>query len=188
MHMKDDPRTERSAELLYQGLLDALKEKDFDRITVSDISKRSTVGRSTFYRNFDEIADLLGWKCDRQFKEVLSGFCETNPPLKQDGEFILYVLRYWMDPKNLEVLEIIFRIHRVDLVYAAFTNYGPILVSYMKKRGLNLQDADSRYVIAIRAGYFLGMMAAWIEGGKKRRRKKRRLMSFASISIRFMRE
>ena len=110
---------------------------------------------------------MLRWKCDRQFKGVLSGFCESNPPLKQDGEFICYVLRYWMDPKNLEVLEIIFKAHRVDLVYAAFTNYGPILVAYMKRRGLNLQDADSRYVIAIRAGYFLGIMAAWMEGVKK---------------------
>ncbi len=72
-----------------------------------------------------------------------------------------------MDPKNLEVLEIIFKAHRVDLVYAAFTNYGPILVAYMKRRGLNLQDADSRNVIAIRAGYFLGIMAAWMEGVKK---------------------
>lgn len=110
---------------------------------------------------------MLRWKCDRQFKEVLSGFCESNPPLKQDGEFICYVLRYWMDPKNLEVLEIILNIHRADLVYNAFTNYGPILISYMENRGLHLQDADSRYVIAIRAGYFLGIMAAWMEGVKK---------------------
>lgn len=72
-----------------------------------------------------------------------------------------------MDPKNLEVLEIILNIHRADLVYNAFTNYGPILISYMENRGLHLQDADSRYVIAIRAGYFLGIMAAWMEGVKK---------------------
>ena len=62
------------------------------------------------------------------------------------------------------------------------------MISYMEKRGLHLQDADSRYVIAIRAGYFLGIMAAWMEGGKKRRRRKRRLTSFVSISIRFMQE
>lgn len=37
----------------------------------------------------------------------------------------------------------------------------------MKKRGLHLQDADSRYVISVRAGYFLGIMAAWMEGGRK---------------------
>lgn len=88
MHLKDDPRTERSACLLYQGLLRALQGKDFKHVTVSDVSKYSTVGRSTFYRNFDELEDLLAWKCDRQFKEVLSGFCETNPPLKEDGEFM----------------------------------------------------------------------------------------------------
>ncbi|MDD6680281.1 hypothetical protein, partial [Galactobacillus timonensis] len=64
--------------------------------------------------------------------------------------------------------------------------YGPLVISYMEKRGLHLQDADSRYVIAIRAGHFLGIMAAWMEGGKKRRRRKRQRMSFVSISIRFM--
>ena len=93
-----------------------------------------------------------------------------------------------MDPKNLEVLEIIRNIHRADLVYNAFTNYGPILISYMEKRGLHLQDADSRYVIAIRAGYFLGIMAAWMEGEKKETPEEATATSFASISIRFMQE
>lgn len=95
------------------------------------------------------------------------GFLRKQSAFEAGRGFICYVLRYWMDPKNLEVLEIIFKAHRVDLVNAAFTNYGPILISYMENRGLHLQDADSRNVIAIRAGYFLGIMAAWMEGVKK---------------------
>lgn len=66
-HISKDKRTIESARLIYEGLLECLKTKAFDQITVSDLQKESGVARSTFYRAFDNISDVLYWKCDTRF-------------------------------------------------------------------------------------------------------------------------
>lgn len=83
-HIKEDIRAERSALMLYEGLMSILKDKKLNKITVSDISKASTVGRATFYRNFDEIIDILYWRCDTEFSRVLRGFTESKPNLNEE--------------------------------------------------------------------------------------------------------
>lgn len=50
------PRTKRRLKL---GLIELLRERDYDQITVQDIVDRADVGRSTFYAHFESKEDLL---------------------------------------------------------------------------------------------------------------------------------
>lgn len=77
-HISNDKRAKKSAELIYQGLLACLEHKSFDQITVTDLQKASGVARTTFYRAFDNISDVLYWKCNLCFQEVLEGFTEEQ--------------------------------------------------------------------------------------------------------------
>jgi AcrR family transcriptional regulator len=163
-HVKDDIRARRSSELLYKGLLAMLQEKDFSKVTISDISRVSTVGRATFYRNFDETADILWWKCDQEFSEVLTSFVRSEPKLEQQDELLLYVLRYWMGhSKDLETL---MGIGRLDIIYDCFVDNASILLDYLHEHGIKMSTQDYGYFIAVRAGFFVGMMRAWMENGK----------------------
>ncbi|CEN21131.1 AcrR family transcriptional regulator [[Clostridium] sordellii] len=72
--IKNDMRSIKSAELIYLGLKKCLKEKPFEKITITDIQNASTVGRATFYRNFDSIEDVLYWKCSQKFSEVFESY------------------------------------------------------------------------------------------------------------------
>ena len=58
-HISKDKRALQSSELIYNGLLECIKKKPFDQISVSDLQKASGVARSTFYRAFDNISDVL---------------------------------------------------------------------------------------------------------------------------------
>ena len=58
-HISKDKRAVQSSELIYKGLLECIKKKPFDQITVSDLQKVSGVARTTFYRAFDNISDVL---------------------------------------------------------------------------------------------------------------------------------
>lgn len=167
VHIKSDIRAKRSAKLLYDGLVEVLKVKDFNKVTVSDISKASTVGRSTFYRNFDEITDLLYWKCSGDFKQVLTEFTESAPELKEEDELLLYVLRFWMRQDHLEILEILMDIGRLDIIYNSFVDHADILIDYIKNRGVHMSTDDYTYFISVRAGFFVGLIRAWIYNGKK---------------------
>lgn len=69
-HIKEDKRAKASVELICDGLKRCLKEKSFESVTISDIQRVSGVSRSTFYRNFDRIEDVLALMCDRVFVEA----------------------------------------------------------------------------------------------------------------------
>lgn len=73
-HISNDKRAIQSSELIYNGLLECIKKKAFDQITISDLQKTSGVARSTFYRAFDNISDVLYWKGDTCFYEVLGNY------------------------------------------------------------------------------------------------------------------
>ena len=63
-HIKNDKRAQASTELICAELLACMKEKPFARITITDVQHASTVSRSTFYRNFDCLEDVLALLCD----------------------------------------------------------------------------------------------------------------------------
>jgi AcrR family transcriptional regulator len=54
-----DPRTLKTERLLFQALARLLKEKEFDRITVSDIVKEAHVTRKTFYNHYQDKLDMV---------------------------------------------------------------------------------------------------------------------------------
>jgi len=95
-HIKKDKRTQKSSELIYEGLIKCLETKDFTKITISDIEKYSTVSRATFYRLFDSLEDILSMKCDYCFKEVLENYKKnrsTNTRLLSNVLFILFIFK-----------------------------------------------------------------------------------------------
>ena len=163
-HIRNDVRAEKSAHLLYEGLQKILAKKEFGKITVSDISKESTVSRATFYRNFDEIIDILSWKCDREFHSVLTGFVESVPPLEHQNELLSYVLKYWM--AHIDILEILMNIGRLDIIYNGFVNNSPVITDYLELRGVHMDLENFDYFISVRAGFFVGIIRAWINAGK----------------------
>lgn len=56
---KIDRRSERSRRLLHSALMELMREKRYDKITVQDIIDRANVGRSTFYTHYRDKEDLL---------------------------------------------------------------------------------------------------------------------------------
>lgn len=49
----------RSRKLIRQAFMDLLKEKPFEKITVTDIVKRAEINRSTFYAHYPDVLGLL---------------------------------------------------------------------------------------------------------------------------------
>lgn len=63
----------RSRKLIRQAFLELLKEKSFEKITVTDIVKRADINRSTFYAHYPDVMGLL----DEIQEEVISFFEES---------------------------------------------------------------------------------------------------------------
>lgn len=56
---KNDRRVQRTKRLLQGALVELIKEKGYDNLTVQDITDRADVGRTTFYLHYQSKEDLL---------------------------------------------------------------------------------------------------------------------------------
>jgi len=56
---KMDRRVQRTLQSLRTALLDLIKEKDYDEISIEEITERANVGRTTFYLHYKDKEDLL---------------------------------------------------------------------------------------------------------------------------------
>jgi AcrR family transcriptional regulator len=57
--IKTDRRIQRTRQSLRTALFELIKEKDFDTISLEEITERANVGRATFYLHYKDKEDLL---------------------------------------------------------------------------------------------------------------------------------
>ena len=79
---QEDRRTQRTQQALMDALLDLLKVKHYDAISVKDIIEKANVGRSTFYAHYQTKDDLLksGFErvLDMLLEQLVFDECEQN--------------------------------------------------------------------------------------------------------------
>src|SRR5580700_4896558 len=67
-----DPRIRRTRLLLQQALGKLLESKEFDAISVQDITEAATVNRATFYDHYADKFALLECMAGTRFEELLA--------------------------------------------------------------------------------------------------------------------
>ncbi len=65
-----DKRTLRSRQKLQQALLDLLLEKDYEAISIRDITERAGVGYATFFRHYGSKEDLIAEAFEQSVAEL----------------------------------------------------------------------------------------------------------------------
>lgn len=102
----EDLRVRRTRKLLQQAFVELTVEKGFAALTVSDITERAMVNRSTFYRHYldkydlleqymDEMSDLLDERngtFEPDPHEVPSGFIELLKHIQHNAAFYRVML------------------------------------------------------------------------------------------------
>lgn len=160
-HITDDNRSLKSAELIYNGLLQCLDTKSFDQITISDIQRKSSVARTTFYRCFDNISDILYWRCNQCFNEALNIIKNSAP---DERTLVRHYFMYWTS--HSDILNLLVKINRQDIIYSCHLNTAQEL-EHKFGTLLGLDRLNAKYFIAIRTGITIGVLKAWIDGGQK---------------------
>jgi AcrR family transcriptional regulator len=165
-HIKDDQRSIRSGEMIYEGLVKLMREKEFAAITVTDLIDAANVGRTTFYRNFDELEDVLWMRCD----QVASGLVEYLRAYRQGQQaesrsaILKPVLRYFY--LHSELIELLMKARRIHIFEEAMlSRFRPFKAVIGAFYGLEGDYVD--YVVALRIGGITNILTHWIETGKK---------------------
>jgi AcrR family transcriptional regulator len=74
-----DPRARRSRAALEAALRECIGERDLSQISISDVTKRAGVNRSTFYEHYSDVHELAASACTAMFDELVA----ATPVLRQ---------------------------------------------------------------------------------------------------------
>ena len=159
-HIKSDKRSQTSAHLIGNAMMELLKVKNFDDISVSDIQRQSTVGRATFYRLFDNTVDVLSWLCNQIFDTMTN---RNALPTENMVESMISFIGTWMEHEVL--LQAIIRSGHIEVIYE-------MLYRRMKEAGdllfpdLQLENGKADYLVSIASTAMIGGLSAWLKHGK----------------------
>lgn len=166
-HIKEDKRAKASVELICGGLKRCLKEKSFESVTISDIQRISGVSRSTFYRNFDRMEDVLALMCDRVFEEA---FASDYSNISEA------VFRTWF--RHADMIEAVVGIGRGDMLYASLRRCTSRMRSGLPEWG---DAAPLDYLASIIASSMMGIMITWVERGRRESEEELKDMILQSL-------
>ena len=76
---KNESKYFYTAQLMNQALISLLEKKDIEFITVTEITKKAGVNRSTFYLHYENIYELLEETIENLNKKFLSSFSVQTP-------------------------------------------------------------------------------------------------------------
>lgn len=163
-HVSNDKRTKESAELIYQALTACMKEKAFNKISITDIQRVSGVARTTFYRDFDDLVDVLQWKCDLEYKKAMNAYVNLESHDADENEFLLFFFDYWMD--NYEILDSIISIGRYDIIFHCHSANSEIITSYFSAK-YEVSSDHYNYYMTMRIAVFVSVLIEWAKSGRK---------------------
>lgn len=88
---KEDRRIKRTKSLLKNGLIELMKEKDVQKITVKELVEHVDINRSTFYLHYNDIDDLLTEIEDALMSEIMD-VCDTYSNIAHLEESYAFIL------------------------------------------------------------------------------------------------
>ena len=175
-----DRRVRRTHRRLKEALLELIEERDYERVTIEDITERADVARSTFYSHFSSKEELLFSGFDTWVLGLAEGDSgvEEEAPRRDDrfhfslpllrhiatqGRFVRALLLASDGRLRRRVTELLAEVMRRELAAREKRDRAaPELRGGGPGRGGTLLDAQASMLAAA----FLGLAAWWLAEGK----------------------
>lgn len=153
-HIKEDKRAKKSAELVVKALDECLEATNFEDLTITEICNVSTIGRATFYRLFDDLEDVLAYKCELFADEFTVEVQEHSLE-----EIQIKFFTKWMN--MIEFLKLIVSLRRTDILFDCHRNH----IDSMKREFKLIEPADdiTDYHIVMLTNILVGALMVWCE-------------------------
>ena len=162
-HIPKDLRAKKSATLLADAMLDCLKNKEFAKISVSDLNKKSYVSRSTFYRLFDNTYDVMSFLCDNMYEEI---FTKLNSRSFSSATELMTVFNREIMSRN-SLLDALAKNNMTDILHSTHIKYFNFFTPYFKDLDINFSKQEITCALSILSGALCSYIAWWTKNGKK---------------------
>ena len=175
MEKKIDLRIIKTKKVLFETLIKIMKEKNFERIKISDICEKALINRSTFYAHYEDKYELL---IDLFEEEKLTLLKEL-----EDNENDIFSKKYLMELLNI----LIDYIDKNREIYSAIlaNNKNGILIDFLtdvierdvsEKLKLNSSIVSSNIpldiIVKFYAGGLINIGISWLTRKEKYSKKE----------------
>lgn len=160
-HISDDARSKKSADAIVKSVIRLCQEKNLSEISVSDIWRDSSVSRSTYYRLFDTLDDVLQYACDN-----LLPSSQNKSTYALDADVQKIVLEY------IQIMltnnSLLYALQQNDRMHLLGQTHKNNLKEIMSLIGVyEYNEKDAIYLFNILSGCLMGAMNGWTQNGMK---------------------
>ncbi len=141
-HIPNNKRAKETAFKIYKSVRHNLWNKKLVDITVTDIYKESGIARTTFYRLFDYVSDVLEYQLEIYIKEYI----ELK---KNKNDQILFFFEY-------------FNSHS-DLIYITASDNDYIFNKVIRR----VYGNDNKYETQVKIAIMSSILCTWSKNNKK---------------------
>lgn len=145
-------------ERLEEALYSLITEKKLSEITVTELIKKANVARSSFYRNYSSVEDIL----NASIKKLIDEYYATNPIGIIDVTSYEYFHFKFCFYKTYA--DRIMTLHKAGLSSITLEVINDIVIS---ECGDMPADSIKRFDLYYYAGAFYNMVIHWLEEGAK---------------------
>ena len=170
MQEKTDLRVIKTKKILFNSLLKLMKNKNFEKIKISDICEDSLINRSTFYAHYEDKYELLMELFEEQ-KIALLKKLENNENIIFSKEYIMELLNILIDhiDENREMYSAILTNNRNGILIDFLIDAIERDVSDRLKNNNEIIDSNLPLDIIVKfyAGGLINIGIAWITRNEK---------------------
>lgn len=160
-HIKPDKRSHQSATAFCESLALLLDRKPYDEISISDICQKCGIARTTFYRLFDTIDDILIYQFDVLFEKSLESYA-SQPQSEKKISYAEIILKIALSNKPL--IQAIVSSGRNDLFDFATREKENAITQNMN---LNINEKERMYCTPMLNAMIFVVIKTWIANGCK---------------------
>lgn len=162
-HIKNDKRSQASAQEIVRGFIACLRTTALSAITVTDVHRATGISRATFYRLFDTPEDVLRYLFDQMLAESLpkTPILPDESPLAHMEQTVALAL------KHHEILKALVDNGRFDLLYLyteklfRIQEYSTVLFPS------EVTQTELYYICAQLSMSIVATIIAWTQNGYK---------------------
>ena len=160
-HIKKDKRSQKSAATFCESLASLLGKKEYSEISISEICQNCGIARTTFYRLFDSIDDILVYQFDSLFEDSLAEYSSlSHSPNNQSYARIILNIAL----SNKALIQALVCSGRTDLFDFSTREKEYVITQNMN---LTITKKERMYCTPMLNAMILAVIKTWITNGCK---------------------
>lgn len=163
MPKKTDAQAQRTRKWMLEALIDLMKEKPFEQITISELAQRAGLDRRTFYRHYRSKEEILTGRI-QELARVYETALRSSPTMNTHA-IALAFFRICDDSR--ELLQLLHQNKLLTLLLEELNGLFPIIHSKYHTGKDFYAPFDLEYALSYHVGGFWNVLARWLSGGMK---------------------